>query len=276
MIRCCLIFFLFLHVSCFKTDSKDIVASVYDKHLTLKEVLNELPENGNDSLNFFKNYVERWVKDQLLVYSANINLSNDAKDFDILVEKYRQSLLIYNYQQELINQKFDATIENQDIVDYYNKYSKDLRLSKNIFKGRFVILDKNAPNQERLKYIFSSTDSLLNIELVEYCQQFATDYYLQDTIWQYFSAIKRRLPIDINKEDNFLKSTKSKQFSDDKNNYYIFIKDFMIKNSISPLDFEYNKIQDLLLNRKKLDFLKKIEDDLYQNALNSKKIKIYQ
>ena len=50
----------------------------------------------------------------------------------------------------------------------------------------------------------------------------------------------------------------------------------MIKNSISPLDFEYNKIQDLLLNRKKLDFLKKIEDDLYQNALNSEKIKIYQ
>ena len=56
----------------------------------------------------------------------------------------------------------------------------------------------------------------------------------------------------------------------------INVKPADIKNSISPLDFEYNKIQDLLLNRKKLDFLKKIEDDLYQNALNSKKIKIYQ
>ena len=55
----------------------------------------------------------------------------------------------------------------------------------------------------------------------------------------------------------------------------MFIKDFQIKGSISPLAFEKEKIKDVLLNKKKIDYLKQLEDELYQNALAKKKIKIY-
>ena len=126
MSRCYLLLFLALHVSCFKSSDKEVIASVYDRHLTLTEALNELPESSTDTVNFLKNYTDSWVRNQLLIYSAHINLSNDLKDFDILIEKYEESLLIYTYQQELINQKFDVSVDYQDVVDYYNQYSTNL------------------------------------------------------------------------------------------------------------------------------------------------------
>ena len=48
-----------------------------------------------------------------------------------------------------------------------------------------------------------------------------------------------------------------------------------IKGKKSPLSFELSKIRNLLQNRKKIQYLEKIEDELYRNALSSGKIKIY-
>lgn len=267
---------IFIHISCFKSTHKTIFATVYDKDLSIAEVFKNMPESISDTDSFIEIYVNKWIKNELLLHNAEINLSDDLKNHKKQIEEYRESLLIYAYQQELINQNFDTTVADKEIKKYYNIYKDEFKLTKNIFKGRFIILDKNAPKQKRMKEIFTSSNNEHQRDLLEYCQQFALEYYLHDSIWQYFSTINIQLPVLIDKEDKFLRSTKMKQFDDSQYNYFIFIKDFQIKGSISPLDFEYEKIRSLLLNKNKLKYLKKIEDDLYQNALNSQKIKIYQ
>ena len=53
------------------------------------------------------------------------------------------------------------------------------------------------------------------------------------------------------------------------------INSYKIKGSISPLSLERVKIRNVLLNKNKIRYLKQLEDELYQNALDLKKIKIY-
>ena len=267
---------VFMYLSCFESTNKTIIASVYNEDLSAEEVFQNIPANISDTNSFIQNYINKWIRNELLLYNAEINLSSDLKNHKEQIQEYRESLLIYTYQQELINQNFDTTVSDDEIRKYYNAYKDEFRLTKNIFKGRFIILDKNAPKQKRMKEIFSSFNNESKQELLDYCQQFALEYYLHDSIWQYFSTINIQLPALIDKEDSFLRSTKTRQFHDSQHNYFIFIKDFQIKGSVSPLDFEYEKIRSLLLNKNKLKYLKKIEDDLYQNALNSQKINIYQ
>ena len=146
---------------------------------------------------------------------------------------------------------------------------------KNIFKGRYIVVDKSAPKLKSLSKWFKSDNVELVEELTDYCQQFAKEYYLADSNWQYFTTINTKLPELITEEKYFLQNTKGVWFEDEQYRYYIYIKDYQIKGSISPLALEREKIRNVLLNKNKIQYLKQLEDELYQNGLALGKIKIY-
>ncbi|MFQ3332135.1 MAG: hypothetical protein ACI8ZH_000015 [Flavobacteriales bacterium] len=270
-----LLAFLMLAVSCFNGDDKQVIASVNEKDLLLTEVMKEMPEATEDSAFFVERYMNLWIRKQLMIYHAEINLSSDLLDYEKQISEYRSSLLIYAYQQELINQNFDTSITNKEITDYYNQYREEFKLVKNIFRGRYIVVDKSAPKLKVLSKWYKS-DKTANIEnLTDYCQQFSKEYYLADSSWQYFSTINNKLPAFITEEKYFLENTKGVWFEDQQYRYYIYIKDYKIKGSISPLALEREKIRNVLLNKNKIQYLKQLEDELYQNGLALKKIKIY-
>ena len=261
--------------SCFKNKEGVIIASVNEKDLMLEEVLEEMPMQIEDSSFFVESYMNDWIRKQLMIYHAEINLSSDIQNYDKQIKEYRASLLIYAYQQELINQNFDTSISIKQVTDYYNQYKDEFKLSKNIFKGRFIVVDRSAPKLINLnKWYKSNKESSLE-DLNDYCQQFAKEYYLEDDSWQYFSIFNQKLPKYIVEESYFLENTKGVVFEDDNLRYYVFIKDYLINGSISPLEMEQEKIKNVLLNKNKIEYLKQLEDELYQNGLALKKIKIY-
>ena len=270
-----LLAFLMLAVSCFNSDDKQVIASVNEKDLLLTEVMKEMPDATEDSAFFIERYMNLWIRKQLMIYHAEINLSSDLLDYEKQISEYRSSLLIYAYQQELINQNFDTSITNKEITDYYNQYREEFKLVKNIFRGRYIVLDKSAPKLKVFSKWYKS-DKTANIEnLTDYCQQFSKEYYLADSSWQYFATINNKLPEFITEEKYFLENTKGVWFEDQQYRYYIYIKDYKIKGSISPLALEREKIRNVLLNKNKIQYLKQLEDELYQNGLALKKIKIY-
>jgi len=273
-------FFVFLAVvlllsSCFNNNEGRIIASVNEKDLMLEEVLEDMPIQIEDSSFFVERYMNDWIRKQLMIYHAEINLSSAIQNYDKQIEEYRASLLIYAYQQELINQNFDTSISLKQVTDYYNHYKDEFKLSKNIFRGRFIVVDRSAPKLINLnKWYKSNKESSLE-DLNDYCQQFAKEYYLEDDRWQYFSIFNQKLPEYIIEESYFLENTKGVVFEDDNLRYYVFIKDYLINGSISPLEMEQEKIKNVLLNKNKIEYLKQLEDELYQNGLALKKIKIY-
>jgi len=261
--------------SCFNNNEGRIIASVNEKDLMLEEVLEEMPIQIEDSSFFVERYMNDWIRNQLMIYHAEINLSSAIQNYEKQIKEYRASLLIYAYQQELINQNFDTSISLKQVTDYYNQYKDEFKLSKNIFKGRFIVVDRSAPKLINLnKWYKSNKESSLE-DLNDYCQQFAKEYYLEDDKWQYFSIFNQKLPEYIIEESYFLENTKGVVFEDVNLRYYVFIKDYLINGSISPLEMEQEKIKNVLLNKNKIEYLKQLEDELYQNGLALKKIKIY-
>jgi len=262
-------------VSCFSKEEGKIIASVNEKNLFLNEVLAEMPNQIEDSAYFVEKYMNDWVRKQLMIYHAGINLKSDLQDYEKQIEQYRSSLLIYAYQQELLNQNFDTTIAFNEIESYYEQYKNEFKLTKNIFKGRLIIVDKFAPDLASLNKWYKSDKENSIESLDDYCQQFAKEYYLKDDKWQFFSIFNQMLPELIEEEDYFLRNTKGIWFEDAEFRYYLFVKDYQIKGGISPLAVEKEKIKNVLLNKKKIKYLKQLEDELYQNGLALEKIKIY-
>ena len=205
-----------------------------------------------------------------MVHHAELNLDKEELLFDKQIEEYRYSLLIYAYHQKLLNHNFDTSISNNEILNYYNSYKQEFKLNQDIFKGRFVIIDKLAPNLHKFNNLFTSSNTESTYELFDYCQQFAKEYYLDIDKWRYFSIFVKKLPVqyrDIKLEN------KNIYFEDNNYMYFLFVWDFKKKGNISPLFLERDKIRNVLLNKNKIKFLNKLEDELYQNGLDLKKLK---
>ena len=261
--------------SCFNNEKGRVIASVNENDLLLSQVLKEMPNQIEVSTFFVEKYMNDWIRKQLMIYHAEINLSSDIQNYEKQIEDYRASLLIYAYQQELINQNFDTSISYTQVESYYNQYKDEFKLSKNIFKGRFIVVEKSAPQLKNLNKWYKSDKESSFLDLTDYCQQFAKEYYLEDDKWQYFSVFNNKLPEYIQEEDYFLENTKGVVFEDENLRYYVFVKDFKINGSVSPLELEQDKIRNVLLNKNKIEYLMQLEDELYQNGLALKKIKIY-
>tara|TARA_B100000927_G_scaffold132886_1_gene107061 strand:- start:3148 stop:3978 length:831 start_codon:yes stop_codon:yes gene_type:complete len=271
LIITCLIFFS----SCFSNSDEEVIASVDEKKLYLSDIKLNMPSNLEDSSYFVEKFINDWIRKEVMLAEAEMNLNSNLDKFEKQIEDYRASLLIHAYQQELLNQNFDTSISNLEVEEYFNQYKDDLILSNNIFKGRYIKIDKSVPEVENLKDLFHAED-LQNIEnLKQYCIQFAAEFHLNDEKWIYFNLFNQKFPDFISDEVNFLKYNTSYKTEDEKYLYYLLIKDYQIKGSISPLSIVNNQIRNTILNTKKVNFLKNIEDELYQKALSKNKIKIY-
>ena len=273
LLFCIPLFFM----ACNSLSSEDkLLVSLYDKDLYFSEISTSLPEDKTDSTAFVQSYIDSWVKKQLLVAQAEMNLTDALKDVEDRIDDYRNSLLIYAYQQELIKQNFDTLVSKEEIQNYYNENGDELELKENIFKGRYVKTAFDAPKLELLRKLFRSNKEDDIEDLLEYCRQFAADYQLEDSNWIYFSKFADKLPINIKNTTYYLSSNKYYTYTADSSKYFFFIKEYQIKGSTSPLSLVQEKIRTIILNRNKLLFLKQLEEELYQKAIVNNKIKIHQ
>ena len=99
---------------------------------------------------------------------------------------------------------------------------------------------------------------------------------MKESQWVYFSNFVEKLPVKISNEPYYLSSNKYYTYTTDSSKHFLFIDQYQIKGSLSPLSLMQERIRKIILNRNKLLFLKELEDNLYQNAVLDNKIKIHQ
>ena len=270
-----LLFICFILNSCKNNFNEDIVATVYGENLFLGDIVKEIPLNTVDSSFFIKNFIDEWVSKRILLHHAKINLKIDQDEYDKKVNDYKNSLIIYNYEQQLVDQNLDTVITFDQIQNYYINNMENFVLNQNIFKGRFIIVNIEAPKIDLLKKIYKSVNDKDKIILEDYCKQFAINYSLSDTVWQYFSSLSNVFSsTDVSLRNHSIKN-KTNIIQTEDNLYLVYIKDFKSKGDISPLSLEISKIRNVLLNKKKINYLEKLSRDFYNNSLALDKIKIY-
>lgn len=269
--------FLFISslFSCYFFDSTSdtFVARCHNSTLTYGDIKHLIPPNleKHDSINFVHAIRENWVKEQLLLHQAKLNLSLAQQDVKTQVVSYENALLIHAYQKELVQQKLDTVVSQQEVQQYFEKNKSNFLLNEDIVSLNYIKLKKEVPYLWKLRSLHTKTDEESKVSLEDYCYQFAQDYFLQDN-WQYMSDVFLSLPSDISIDSHKLYQGKSLEFSDNNFHYFIFIKKYRQKGNVSPLSMIQHQIRTIIINKRKIDFLKNVENDLYQTALSKNSI----
>lgn len=271
--------FLFLFASCGSSDKKNegAIARVYEEYLFKSDIIGIVPEgtSKNDSISIVKNYINNWIKQKLVLQTAESNLSSSQKDFEKQLESYRNSLIVFTYEKELIKQKLDTTITDEEAKNYYEKNQNDFLLKDNIVKVWYVKMPINSSQETTIRQLYKLNDTTSKKSLDEYCKKYAVNYFLDDSTWLYFSDLLKEIPVKTYNQEDYLKFNRNIEMEDSTYTYFLNIKDFQIKESVSPYSFEKENVKKIILNKRKLELIEEIEESLFNDALKNQDFEIY-
>jgi hypothetical protein len=112
------------------SDNSPIV-KVGSKTLYQEDLELMLPEglSSPDSIIAAEHYIRQWISDILLYDIARKNV-NDNEQIDRLVEKYRKSLTIFQYEEQLVKEKLSIatndTLINQKRTEFLKKMEDEI------------------------------------------------------------------------------------------------------------------------------------------------------
>ncbi|MBN1597667.1 MAG: hypothetical protein JW894_05195 [Bacteroidales bacterium] len=253
------------------------VARVYDKYLYKSQIENIVPGGltVEDSLLVVRDHIEKWIRQQLLLHQANLQLTEDEKNVEKQISDYQTSLLIFKYEQNFIKNYLDTLIEENEIVDYYTSYSSNFILNNDLIKGRFIKVDRNAPELYKLRRWYRSDDPEHIKELESYCYNNAEIYKYFDEDWIYFSEIIGMMPELHTRPESILKYWKNYEMKDTTSFYLLKITDYKLAGSVAPIELVRVDIKSILINKRKIQLIHQLESDVYNNALNRDNFSIY-
>lgn len=268
---------LFACKKAIQTDEPDALVKVNDRILTRNEVESLIPKGTTsaDSLLLAESYIKKWVKDELVLKIAQRNLGSDKETIDKLVDAYRRSLLRYRYQEKLIQEKLSDEIQESDVLTYYDTNKAKFVLDKNLIKGLFLKVPVDAPNLSEVKTWYKS-GNVASLEKIEkYSIQNAAIYEYFFDKWVDFDEIRNNIPNQISNPESFLRTNKTLEVTDSSYCYLLNIRQVLLKGQVEPFEYAEPRIREILINQRKLDFIKEFEEELYNDALDGGDVIFY-
>jgi hypothetical protein len=263
---------MLLLCSCKRTQTvqnANIVVSVNGRSLNRADVERAIPHGTShtDSLLMAENYIEKWVKDALIYELALRNLDDEKAEIEQLVDEYRYSLLRYRYQERLIKEKLSAEVRESDKRNFYEENQQQFILDKALVKGLFLKIPIDAPGLQDVKIWYRSTSEEELEKIEKYSVQNAIIYdYFYDR-WVDFNEVIANIPVRITDTNAFLKDNQAIQAMDSSYCYLLNIKEYLPVGDLAPYEYAEPQIVEMLINQKKMTFLRNFEDRLYNDAI---------
>ena len=253
------------------------IARVNDSYLYNDDIIDLISENTTkeDSTLIVNNFINRWATKQLLIDQSMINLSQEKQDFfNEMVNQYKTDLYTEAYKSSIILKQLDTVILKKEYEDYYNLHKRNFKLNDELLKVRYIQVDKNFLNLKVLEKKIKRYDSIDKKDLINLSIKFKS-FNLNDSIWIKSNVLIGRLPVLKEENLKLLKKPNYTQLQDSLGVYLIKIEATLKTNDIAPLSYVRPTIEQIILNKRKQDLLKKIQKDITIDAIKNKNFEIF-
>ena len=229
-----------------------------------------------DSVSFVTNYINNWASKQLLLSKSKINLPEEKlSEFDALVDAYRTDLYTRAYQEALVSRGTDTLISDDQLVAFYEEQQENFKLKERIVRIRFVQLPLNFLNQDEVEKRLKSFEDEDLVYLDSIGVQFKKLNF-NDSIWVSSTRIFEEIPpITFDNQDRYLKNSQFFELQDSIGVYLGKIEEVKDVNEIAPLSYIEPTIKQVLLSRRKINYLRKLETEIIDEAIREKEFEVY-
>jgi hypothetical protein len=273
------LFFLIISLFSCKNDlfrkTEKPIAEVAGKYLYKEDIPDIFSSSisREDSIVLIENYIRNWATDILLYEKAQQNIRND-EEINRLLENYRRSLLIYEYQLQLVNERINPDISIEEMRTYYENNLPLFELKEILIKGLFLIIPNQSPDIEKFRRLANKpTDEDLDaLESLSIKNAAKFEYFNER--WIPLNEIQRKSPIQIKNKEVF-KQKSLFEGTDNSSTFILYVEDFILDGGVQPFEYAENRIKGILLEQKKNNYLRKFESKLYEEGIKDGTIKRY-
>lgn len=261
-----------------KNDERIPIARVNDAYLYEDDIKNLVTEEASieDSTLIVQNFINRWATQQLFLDGALLNLSESKQEtFNKLVLQYKNDLYTKAYIEALVKRSIDTLVTIGEAKGYYNNNRDVFKLNEELIKFRYVHVDENIIDFETIEEKFKRFNVDDKRELDSISIQFKS-YSLNDSIWIKVDQVIDKIPaITTENKDELLKKSNFVQLKDSLGVYLMQINDVLFRNDTAPLEYVKPTIDQIVINKRKLELIRKLEKDITKDAITNKQFEIY-
>ena len=177
----------------------------------------------------------------------------------------------------MVRQKMPQHVEDSMVQAFYESNKQHFVLRDPIVKGVLLMIPNGAPNMDKLRKYIVQPDREENIEWIEkYAYQYATGYELFLEEWMPVSRVAFYMPVSTDELARLLRQKRQIELQDTVNTYLLQVVDVCSAGEYKPLEYVRKEIEGMILSQRRVDFLEKIRQDMYNKALEQRKIKRYE
>lgn len=270
---CVVVIFSCDRLDYFNKNAKDpIIVKVGDRTLFKSELAGIYAPgvSSADSVVIVDGYIENWIRESLMIEEAEQKIATNL-NINKLVDDYRSSLLVYNYENKLVNEQLDTIVAPTAKLEYYAQNKESFELSHAIYKCIIAEMPKKIDAAKRI--IKAGNNSDLS-ELIFEVKENSSNYFVDTSSWLTVDDIKLILPADLDiGEEQFRKEVTI--LKNGGHEYFVKVLKKYSEKSAPPFDYIEDNITKIILSNRKTDLLKNHKKRLYNTALEAGKIKVF-
>ncbi|WP_284651377.1 hypothetical protein [Flavobacterium terrisoli] len=281
MIRSGLFLVMVLFCSCnyFKPEQKlESIARVGKSYLYKSDIATLVPAGTSkeDSILMVRDFINRWASQKLLIEAAERNLSDKKKgEYNALIKQYKIDLYTKAYIEEVVKNTVDTLVTQQELKKYYDENKENFKTTGTLVRLRFINLSIDNPRFATIRSKFFDYNKKDKKFWDTYALQFKS-FALNDSVWVDMSQVYVKLPvINPDNRDDIIRPGKKAQIQDNDDVYLIKITNVIDRNQISPFEYIKPTLKEVILNKRKLELIKKFEKEITDDAIKNKDYEIY-
>jgi hypothetical protein len=261
-----------------ETDDRIKIARVNDSYLFYDDIKGLVSEETSkeDSILLVQNYINRWATQQLFMDGAMLNLNESQQEsFNKLVNQYKNDLYTKAYVEALVKRNIDTTVTDVEAKAYYEENRDAFRLNEELLQFRYIHIDENMIDFNNIEKQFKRFNEVDKRNLDSISIQFKS-YSLNDSIWIKAAQVIDKIPVITSENKNqLLKKSNFIQLKDSLGVYLMQINDVLMRTEIAPLEYVKPTIDQIVINKRKLELIKDLEKDITKDAIKNNQFEIY-
>ncbi|MFN8324680.1 MAG: hypothetical protein U0T80_02860 [Flavobacteriaceae bacterium] len=261
-----------------KENKNNSIARVGKNYLSKSDIQSIVPAGSSkeDSIIIIRSFIDKWATQKLLIDAAERNLNDKKKnELNALIKQYKIDLYTNAYIDEVVKQTVDTVVSIDELKEYYKLNKENFKTNGLLVKLRYINLPYNNPKLSTIRdkfFNFNQKDKkYLEANTLQY-----KNYALNDTVWVEMGQVYEKLPIITpNNRDEYILAGKKIQVRSQNDLYLIKISNVLNNNQIAPFDYIKTTLKEVIINKRKLELIKKFQKEITQDAIKNGEYEIY-
>ncbi len=278
-IACVVIAFLMLSCTKIKIPEKQtpepvILAQVFQYKLTFDDIKDLIQgySTAEDSIQQVRSLAEHWVRDRLLLVEAEKNFPKEV-NMNKLLEDYRQSLVMHFFEQQVIEERLDTVITENDLQRYYEANKEQHRLESGILRGYYFKIKKPLNRNDKFLQWWKTFPSNHFDEILSYTAKHAKTNWSDSAEWHEMNMVIQLFP-EGTLSPAGIRSNRSVVREDHDYIYLLYPEEVFYERDIAPLSRIRTQAAKYIIHQRELELLERIKKEIYDRDIQLDQVKI--